>query len=100
MTKSYIKQEKNGVLLSFNIKAPKISDFENKTPIPWSTGRSWLTGIERGISGLGYFISRAGSGRSEGGQQIDNKIRQVSFRNTSYFSKIYSDFFKRLINGK
>jgi hypothetical protein len=98
--KSYLRSERNGVLIKFNVFSPKKSDFEDATPIPWSAGRSWLSGIERGISGLGYFISRGGIGRSEGGEQADNKIRQASFRNTSYFSKMYSDFFKKLVSNK
>jgi len=98
--KSYVKPERSGVLIKFNIFSPKKTEFEDSTPIPWATGRSWLSGIERGISGLGYFISRGGIGRSEGGEQADDKIRQASFRNTSYFSKMYSDFFKKLTNNK
>ena len=98
--KSYVRPEKNGVLIKFNVFSPKKSDFEDSTPIPWATGRSWLSGIERGISGLGYFISRDGIGRSEGGQQADNKIRQSFFKNVSYFSKIYSDFYKKLVSNK
>ena len=98
--KSYIKPDTDGVLIKFNIYAPRKSEFEDATPIPWSTGRSWLTGIEKGISGLGYFISRIGSGRSEGGVQADKKIRQPSFKNVSYFSKMYSDFFKKIVSSK
>jgi hypothetical protein len=98
--KSYVKPEKNGVLIKFNVFFPKKSDFEDATPIPWAAGRSWLSGIERGISGLGYFISRGGIGRSGGGEQADNKIRSSSFKNVSYFSKMYSDFFKKLTNNK
>jgi hypothetical protein len=94
--KPYVRQENNGSLISFNINAPLLSDFENETPMPWARGRSWLIGIERGISGLGYFISRSGDGRSGGGQQANKKIKQLSFKNVSYFSKMYSDFFKKL----
>ena len=84
-------------IFSFKIYAPKLSDFENASPMPWASGRSWLTGIERGISGVGYFISRLGTGRSGGGQQADNKVRDgLSFRRVSYFTKMYSDFFKRV----
>jgi hypothetical protein len=101
LTKSFIRQTtKSGPVFSFKISAPTISEFESATPMPWAVGRSWLTGIERGISGLGYFISRLGTGRSEGGQQADNKIRQTSFNRTSYFSKMYSDFFRRLKRNK
>jgi hypothetical protein len=98
--KSYVKPEPNGALIKFNVFSPKKSDFEDSAPIPWAAGRSWLAGIERGISGLGYFISRAGVGRSEHGEQANNKIRQASFRNVSYFSKIYSDFFKKIVSNK
>jgi hypothetical protein len=98
--KSYVRPEKNGVLIKFNVFSPKKSDFEDATPIPWAAGRSWLSGIERGISELGYFISRGGIGRSEGGEQADNKIRSSSFKNVSYFSKMYSDFFKKLVSNK
>jgi hypothetical protein len=94
--KPSMKQERGGILVSFNINAPKISDFENETPMPWATGRSWLIGIEKGISGLGYFLSRDGDGRSEGGQQIDEKIRGSSFKRVSYFTKMYSDFFRKI----
>jgi len=100
ITRSYVKQEKNGMLISFNVLSPKLSDFENASPMPWASGRSWMSGIEKGISGLGYFLSKSGSGRSEGGEQIKNQIRQLSFKRVSYFSKMYSDFFKRLVNNK
>lgn len=94
--KSDKKVDKNGTLFSFRVFAPRISEFENASPMPWASGRSWITGIERGISGLGYFISRLGTGRSEGGQQADSKIRESSFKRASYFTRMYSDFFKRL----
>lgn len=100
IAKSYAKAEKNSVLISFDVDVPSLSSFENQTPIPWASGRSWLTGIERGISGFGYFISREGSGRSSAGQQADKKIRNVFFRNVSYFSAIYSKFLKNLKSSK
>jgi hypothetical protein len=82
----------------FKVLVPSMDEFENKTPMPWAAGRSWLTGIERGISGLGYFISRSNSGRSGGGVQSDNKIRSGTFKNTSYFSRMYNNFLKRLFS--
>lgn len=83
-------------VVSFPVIIPSFSDFESKTPMPWATSRSWLSGIERGISGFGYFISRKLSGRSLGGIQTDDKIRPGSFRNVSYFSKMYNSFMRRL----
>lgn len=90
------KITRKGVSFGVEFFAPKLSEFERSTPMPWATGRSWLLGIERGISGFGYYISRKLSGRSGGGIQSNNQIRSGSFRNTSYFSKIYSNFFKKV----
>jgi hypothetical protein len=94
--KSNKKVDRNGTVFSFKLLTPSVSEFESASPLPWASGRSWLTGIEKGISGLGYFISRLGTGRSEGGQQADKKLREASFKRTSYFSKMYSDFLKRV----
>lgn len=96
--KSYTKVVSNGTLISFSVSIPRFSDFEKSTPIPWATGRSWLIGIEKGISGLAYFLSRGGSGRSEGGIEASNKIRSISYSPTEYFSKMYGNFIKRIKN--
>jgi len=93
---SYIKRDSNGTIISFRLNAPKISKFEDETPMPWSSGRSWLTSIEKGISNFNYFLSKGFSGRSGGGIQSDKKIRATSFTPVSYFTKIYSDFFKKI----
>lgn len=98
--KSYSKVSKKGSEISFSVLAPRIQDFEKNTPMPWSPGRSWLAGIEKGISGFGYYIAKKLSGRSEGGLQTDDKLRAGSFRNVSYFSRMYLNFFQRLTGGK
>jgi hypothetical protein len=87
-------------MISFSVNVPSISSFENSTPIPWASGRSWLLGIERGISGLGYFVSKLGLGRSGGGVQSDSKIRTASYSSTSYFSRMYNDFIKKIKNTR
>ena len=98
--KSFSKSSRTGSVISFDVFIPKIQDFEKNTSMPWSSGRSWLLGIERGISGFGYYISRKLSGRSEGGLQGDGKLRSGGFKNTSYFSRMYSNFLQRLNGGK
>jgi hypothetical protein len=100
INKSYKKAVANGVMISFSVNVPSISSFENSTPIPWASGRSWLLGIERGISGLGYFVSKLGLGRSGGGVQSDSKIRTASYSSTSYFSRMYNDFIKKIKNTR
>lgn len=85
----------NNILYSIGLKTPKIDDIENKTPIPWEPTRSWLYGIERGISGLSYFISKL-AGRSGGGIQTESQVRQAKFNNISYWSEMYNKFLNSL----
>ena len=86
-----------GAVFAFKVNAPNIDTFKKNTPMPWTIGRSWLIGIEAGISGFSNFINKAlSSSRSGGGIQTDSKIRDSSFKRTSYFQKIYSAFLNRL----
>lgn len=94
------KPIRNGFSVSVGFFAPSISDFEKNTPMPWARGRSWLLGIERGISGFSFFVSKALSGRSGGGIQGSEKVSSGAFRNTSYFSRMYSAFFRRVGSSK
>jgi hypothetical protein len=93
---SYVRSISNGLLISFRLNAPQISKFENETPMPWASGRSWLTSIEKGISNFNSFLYKKLSGRSGGGTQSDKKIRSSSFSPVPYFTKMYSDFFKKI----
>jgi hypothetical protein len=77
---------------------PTQESLEESGKIPWSTGLSWLKGIEEGISGLGFFIFKKEGGlssRSKTGVQTKaNKGRQ--FKPTLYLTKIYKDFFDNI----
>jgi hypothetical protein len=68
------------------IEIPSRSDVAAVSPIPWAAARSWVVGIEQGLSGLGQYLVKPGAGRSQGGIQIKGRIRQGGFRNTSYIS--------------
>ena len=74
---------------------PTQESLEDSGKIPWSTGLSWIKGIEEGISGLGFFIFKKDGGlssRSKTGVQTKaDKGRQ--FKPTLYLTKIYKDFF-------
>ena len=94
--KTYSKAVSNGTIISFNLRTPKISEFEKQTPMPWAAGRSWLTSIEKGISNFNYFISKKLLGRSGGGVQSDSRIRESSYVPVPYFTKMYSNFFKKI----
>ena len=67
------------------------------TPLPFENGRSWLYGIESGISGFGaYMYKKWKTSRSGHGIQVDKKLRSGSFRNTQYFSNMLLKFVTRI----
>tara|TARA_B100000287_G_scaffold416721_1_gene451730 strand:+ start:96 stop:698 length:603 start_codon:yes stop_codon:yes gene_type:complete len=91
--------EKRGRSLqySFRVFAPDKNELAQLAPMPWEGG-SWLLRIERGISGLGYYIYRnfIEKSRSGSGIQTDNKIRNLSYKRTSYISAILNTFNKSI----
>jgi len=74
--------------IEFKILLPEARDIFAVTPLPWATGRSWAQGIERGISGLGYYLlKKSKSSRSGLGIQSSRKVRKKSkFKNVPYIS--------------
>lgn len=72
------------------------------TPMPWAAGRSWARGIERGISGLGYYLKKSRGSRSGLGIQSKKQVnRGLRFRNVQYISALinkYEKKFKELNN--
>lgn len=77
------------IFIRHKVTYPSIQDLEGLAPMPWEGG-SWITRVERGISGLGYYIFRnfIQNSRSGSGIQANNKLRSVSYKRTSYLSKI------------
>jgi len=84
----------------FTVTVPHLSEMESETPLPWESGRSWLRGIERGISGLGYYMFSRNklSGVSRSGTAIQSqvKFRSGFFRNRKYMSSFIRTFYKRI----
>lgn len=91
---------RNQLEFNFNISLPSKEDLGNATPMPWAEGRSWLLGIERGISGLGHYIFhkffRSGSRSTTGLQNKKQLQSNVTFTRTSYISEILNNFKKKL----
>lgn len=61
------------------------------------TSESWITGVEKGYSGLSYYVRFSGKGRSGGGFQSSKAVNALNFKTMQYFSEIVSNF-KRNIN--
>jgi len=87
-----IQIKKDGSFICF-ASYPKLKDYYQATPLPWATGKSWMEGIERGISNLGFFLNqKSEKSRSGQGLQASNKINKISFQKTPYMSKLINEF--------
>jgi hypothetical protein len=99
------------IKFNISISVPSNSDFTLSAPLPWEGGKSWVLGIERGISGFGAYMydkmyasgSRSGRGfqaKKPGvGTKSYNKtqkIRAGGFRNVKYMSEMINRFYARL----
>tara|TARA_R110002020_G_scaffold57011_1_gene157158 strand:- start:4979 stop:5617 length:639 start_codon:yes stop_codon:yes gene_type:complete len=94
------RRDKRGkYMVTFHI--PSIDEIYSLTPIPWLVGKSWVQGVETGITNLGQYVYSAsgfGSSSSGTGIQAKNKASGVSFSNTPYVTKLIGNFKKRLLN--
>lgn len=85
----------NGV--RFIISHPTLNKIKGETPMPWEGGKSWVAGIERGISGFGnYMYKKFLEGRSKEGLQAENKIRQGAYKPRKYMTELIDSFIKQV----
>ena len=84
--------------LEFDIFTPSLEEIKLETSLPFEEGRSWVKGVEDGISGFGYYVygllfPKSRSGR---GIQSKNKIRSAIYKPVKYMSEIYANFISNL----
>lgn len=84
------------MIIKFQVELPSKEEIFENTPMPWSDGRSWVEGIERGISGLGKYLNigsrqYGNASRSGTGLQVKNGPMSGAFRNTKYLSQILNE---------
>lgn len=104
------KGGKKGTILriGFTIDLPAITNFE-QFKLPWEPGKSWVLGIEKGISGFGNYIfhqffssaisrSTTGLQAKRNGQLL--KIRSGSFKTVPYITQIINDAEERFRSNK
>ena len=88
-----------GETVDFKILYPSKDELFEATPLPWAAGRSWLRGIEAGLSGLGKYLNiDSDASRSGGGVQSESSGRSGRFRNTKYITEILNNFIKKIDN--
>lgn len=101
--RSAIKMRKRSNLnqlgVEYNIRVPSLADFDF-AQMPWESGKSWVRGIETGVSGFNYYMNKAAdASRSGGAIQIDGELRsRTSSSGVKYMSKILKNFKKRVFN--
>lgn len=80
----------------YTIDMPTAKDIFSITPMPWAVGRSWAKGIESGISGLGYLLSKSSKiSRSGVAIQGNKKVRSAKFKNVKYISDLINRYKNR-----
>lgn len=101
ISKGELVLQNSKIKIKYKINYPSENEISQKTPLPFENGRSWVTGMERGISGFGNYIYKVFSkGRSKMGLQSKNKIRGASFRPRMYWSEIAKNFLDNVNNIK
>lgn len=97
-TSRFVKFQTSGYY-NFRVNPPSTKEIEAMTPLPFERGQSWVRGIERGISGLGFYLhGRFNKSRSGGGIQSEYEIRPATFRTTRYMTTIVENFYKNIKN--
>lgn len=85
--------------VKLRIIIPSKEDIFRSTPVPWAKGRSWVKGIEHGLSGFGKYMptkTKRNISRSGGAIQVKKDLRKGRFKNKSYLSPIYKKYTKRI----
>lgn len=92
------KTSKGDMGFKIVIDLPNKEEIRQASPLPWAAARSWVIGIEQGLSGLGQYLVTPGSGRSGNAIEVKGTIRSGKFKNTKYVSTILSNLQANLIN--
>lgn len=82
----------------FRVSIPDRAAIIRASEIPWQQGASWALEIEKGISGLGFYMAKDSTrSRSGGGIQTKRPIRPVTAVRTPYLGDMLDDFRSKVI---
>ena len=100
-TRPEISVNGKNIKINFPVSGPTISEIESETPMPFEGGKSWVSGVEKGISGFSYYVFRKfiKNSRSSTGIQAEPQVRTGSFKPSPYLSVILKKFYSK-INAK
>ena len=87
----------NGKNYFATVKYPSQKEIANASPLPFEQGKSWVIGIEKGISGFSQYIyTRFLGGRSKQGIQTDKAKGVGIFRKKDYLNSLLQDFINKI----
>lgn len=96
-----IEEKGDRIFFKYKVKIPTLKTLYDYTPLPFEPGKSWVRGIENGISGFTEYIYWKTNlpnppSRSGRGLQSDWALRAGSFSPVSYMSKIINEMRTKL----
>lgn len=91
------KVSRSEISFSLFVSVPSRQEMDIISPLPWAAGRSWIDEVERGVSGLGKFLTtNSQASRSGTAVQVDGSIRQSSLGARPYMNQIIKNFIQNL----
>jgi len=83
------------------VRYPEKEEIRSVSPLPFETGKSWVVGIEKGISGFTQYIYKKFlKGKSKEGLQSEKMDRSGNYQKTNYLFSMLSVFVKNIKGGK
>lgn len=81
---------------NISIDAPSKEEIYAVSPIPWNPGRSWVDGIEKGISGIGSYVYKDSEASRSGKGIQTNTSLGGRFSNRTYMSTLLKEFERKV----
>jgi len=92
-------QGKN-LVFKLTLALPSKDDIAALSPVPWAPGRSWVSAMEFGLSGLGkYLVKESPVSRSGSAIEVKAKLRSGAFKNKKYMSAILLQLQNNILNA-
>ena len=99
-----LRKKRNELALVLKFTVPTEEEIEAVSPLPWASS-SWVTAVEKGMSGLGRYLYSRNSGRfqtSRSGQAIETTVEvrgAGSSTPTEYISGLLKVMLKNIENS-
>jgi len=95
---NFKKTRKDKKSITYQISYPNLEKIKSQTPMPWEGGRSWVYGVENGISGLSQYLYKKfiSASRSSTGIQSKKNAKAFNYKPAKYLTEIINNFKRNL----